>query len=500
MLGSVSAVTNTLASDADLLWTSSRVFSERLDGHWVLFAPDRRGLPVVVSDPVMALLDTARSGATVGQLQRAAAHACSDIEPGAGQSLLTFLTERSFLRTKSDPLRYEARNPSEANQTSFSVWLHINNHCNLDCAYCFVDKSQVEMSEAVMDRTIAALRQTIITRHIKDFTLKFAGGEPTLSVPLMERFRDKLETALEGVPCSWFTSVLSNGTVMSDRLIAFLKRPKTGISISIDGYGTAGHDIYRVFKNGRRGSWDIVQSNITKALDNGIVPYILATVSEQTATTLPDLVRWIFRQGLKARIGVVRQPESTEAYSTFRLTATRRTVDDEYRQLIDAMNSAFENAFRELEEESYVLDLRSALSICELHFETPSFGSCCGIGSNHIVVNEAGELASCPMTVHRDTVPMADDILRAVPLTFAKYSPSDREKIEGKNCLDCQWFPVCVSGCPINNLAVNGRPYSVSPLHPFYEFVIPRYIQFFGRKLIQSARRRAIDRFLVLAA
>src|SRR5262249_38780094 len=155
------------------------------------------------------------------------------------------------------------------------------------------------------------------------FTLKFAGGEPTLSIPRMELFQDKLQRALAGSQCTWFTSVLSNGTVMSDRLIHFLQRPQTGISISIDGYGPAGHDIFRVFKTDRRGSWSIISANITKALQNGIVPFILATISQESAETLPDLVKWIYGRGLKARLSVVRQPQSAEPYSAFRSNGMR---------------------------------------------------------------------------------------------------------------------------------------------------------------------------------
>lgn len=498
---------NTLLAEApshqslnSMLWTSMRMWQEQVDDHWVLFAPDRRGLPVVVSERVMAILERCRDGTTIDSVVESARISHIPLDANQALAVIDFLRQRSFLREQQDRARYEARDVAELRPESFSIWLHINNHCNLDCAYCFVDKSHAEMSDAVMDRTIEYLVHTVNSRGIKDFTLKFAGGEPTLSVPRMELFHDKLQRALEGSPCTWRTSVLSNGTVMSDRLIRFLRRTHTGLSISIDGYGPAGHDIYRVFKGNRRGSWDIIEANIAKALQNGVVPYILATISQESSKTLPDLVRWIFGQGLKVRLSVVRQPESTEAYSVFRLKATRKSIEEEYRELLTTMKAAFEEAFQELERDSYEIDLRNALSICELHFDSPSFSSCCGIGLNHIVINEKGEIASCPMTVHRDTVPIRPDVLESVQLTFTQHAPTDRERNEGKNCLDCQWFPVCVSGCPINNLAVNSRPYSVSPLNPFYEYVIPRYIRFFARKLRQSARRKGINDFLVLAA
>jgi len=203
---------------------------------------------------------------------------------------------------------------------------------------------------------------------------------------------------------------------------------------------------------------------------------------------------------MMARFSIVRQPDSTQLYSQFRDDVLREKLSEEYAVLNATMADAFEKAFTELEDPSYDLDLRRAMSICELHFESPSFSSCCGIGSTYVVINERGDLASCPMTLHRQTVAPSEDMIASTRLTFSNHSPTDREKNEGKNCLDCKWFPVCVSGCPTNNLAVNGKAFSVSPLNSFYEYVIPRYILFFARKLIQSAAKRGISDSRILAA
>ncbi len=42
------------------------------------------------------------------------------------------------------------------------------------------------MSDAVMDQTVEYLADTVRSRKIMKFNLKFAGGEPTLSVARME--------------------------------------------------------------------------------------------------------------------------------------------------------------------------------------------------------------------------------------------------------------------------------------------------------------------------
>jgi len=166
-----------------------------------------------------------------------------------------------------------------------------------------------------------------------------------------------------------------------------------GIGISLDGYGEESHNIHRYYVNSKfkKGSWNVIMKNIAELIDNGIKPYIMATISEESADTLPDLVEWIFKNGLKTRLSVVRQPNSTWENIMER--------KHEYKKLIDKMTSCFEKAFRRLEDSRFELNLKNAMNICELHFEQPATTASCGIATNHIVIQEDGKLASCPMTL-----------------------------------------------------------------------------------------------------
>jgi uncharacterized protein len=375
-----------------------------------------------------------------------------------------------------------------------SIWLHVNNYCNLDCDYCFVEKDHAAMTREVMAATISRIVCTARKHGTQRIGLKFGGGEPTLSVPAMEWFHDRLLRELEGTGVTLSTGVVSNGTVASDRLIAFLRRPRVALSISLDGFGATSHDRYRVFVGSGEGSWDVIMRNVDRFLANGIVPGINATISEQTSATLPELVRWIFGRGLRARLSVVRQPteDRFREWGVVRLRTSRDArpdIRDAYAGLNRSMKAAFEAAFAELEKPEVAIDLRNGLRICELTFDQPSFTSCCGIGSNHVVIQEDGRLASCPMTLREANVEPSDDLVTSTRETFAS-SPMEHDRGGEKSCLDCRWFPVCVGGCPVNNERMTGRAFTVSPLHEFYEYVIPRYVVFFGRKLLQEERRR----------
>jgi uncharacterized protein len=513
------SVTSTEAFRLDLgtnLFTSQRAFEDQIEDRFVVFAPDHLGLPVVASRWVHELFHAFDDGAVVGDVL--ANHQAAQGRVDDAIEAIGFLEGAGFLSTLPTPERYSVPDHSGSSPRAFSIWLHLNNNCNLDCSYCFVDKFKARMTRDVQRETIRRIVDTAANHDVRQIVLKFAGGEPTLSLPDMEWFHAELSEQLARINVKLSTAILTNGTNVSTRLIEFIKRNNVSVSISLDGYGAEFHDLYRIYKNTGRGSWDRIVSNIDKLQANSIHPYILATISERTAPSLPDLVRWIYSRGLRARLGVVRQPAESSftengydrpIQSGQLVTIKRRneksqpesfaSIQTRYLPLVNTMKEAFEKAFTELEHPDFRIDLRNGMNICELHFDSPVMTACCGIGSTHVVIQEDGKVASCPMTLRNTEVEPGSDLLKAAQQTF-RISPQIRNSCEEKNCLDCRWFPVCVSGCPVNNERMTGSPFTISPLHEFYQYVIPRYVRFFGIKLLQEARRQGADASWLLAA
>lgn len=470
------------------LFASDRVFMRPLDQHHVVFSPDTQGGPFLVSDPIRQLISRFEGGASVGEALIGAAP--GKLSFGGLLDAVSFLEDRGVLRSESTPLRYSATRLDQTPARGISVWFHINNHCNLDCSYCFVHKFKSAMDDETFATFVKQLEATVDARGLTGVTVKFAGGEPTLDLKRLEVYHGELKARMEAKGVRYRSAILSNGTAVTDRLISFLKTEGVSLSISLDGYGAEGHDIYRVYKNSRRGSWDRIAKNVEQLLDEGIKPYITATISAASSATLPDLVQWIFSNGMRTRLGVVREPD--EPWST------QAEMKDAYRRLTATLCENFEKAFQVLEDDAYRINPVSDMTICELRFSNPGFSAPCGIGSSHIVLQDDGRIASCPMTIREESAQDAElDLLDAMAKTFPL--DADRRNASDKNCLDCQWFPVCVGGCPVNNERTNGDPYSISPLHDFYQYVIPRFLEFSGNKLSQEARHRGThDRDLIV--
>lgn len=473
-----------------LLYASKRAYINEIDNNkFVFFSPDNKGLPIVGQLKAKEIFDRYQNGATVLEaLSQDSAECQSDTI-----QLTKYFFEKGLLRDTPTPARYSAKEfPSPDKITSLSSWFHINNSCNLGCDYCFVHKDNSKMTKEVMTQSLDRIYNTAILRDLTSITIKFAGGEPTLSINDMLWCYDYLTEKFRGKNIQLHFSILSNGTILNERLIEFLNRDNVGIGISLDGYGEESHDIHRYYVNSKikRGSWKVIMANIDELIKNGVKPFIMATISEESADTLPDLVEWIFKKGLKTRLSVVRQPNSTWENIQQR--------KHEYKKLNDKMISSFEKAFKVLEDEQFDLDLTNAITLCELHFEYPVYTATCGIATNHIVIQEDGKLASCPMTLKETNVEPSDDLLSSIRNTF-KFDPAKRNESKEKNCLDCNWFPVCTSGCPVNNERVTGEAFTISPLHDYYAYVIPRYINFYGFKLLQQAKKLRLEDKMIIS-
>lgn len=457
-----------------VLVKAGTLYEKCLGSEWLLFAPDWPGWPVVVNDSIHELLNQFQSPSTVGDVlaRYTVHHDAADL--GHLVNTIAFLEDGGFLRTGVTNLPYLLPTSESSSPKSMEVWLHITNACNLACTYCFVQKNDMDiMQDSVCDATAEKLAHTAISNQIERVTVKFAGGEPTLAMPIVERFWARFEAAIEGTGIKTHAALLSNGTQIDDRVIAFLRRPNSSISISVDGCGDA-HDLNRRTKGGSP-TWLRIVKNIDRLQNNDISPYIMATITNGSREGLPELIRWVFSRGLQIRLSVVRELGCGP--------------DADSQAFAERMGHSFNDAFALLEAEQTLFDPRLDLQICELRFDQPSSWVTCGIGSNHLVIRADGTLVSCPMTVNNLGHPAGEDLLSACRSTFP-FKPSDsREGTDGAECLSCRWFPVCAGGCPVNNEKTRGHPFARSPLCSFYQTVIPRYLDLFGRKLQERSAR-----------
>jgi uncharacterized protein len=156
--------------------------------------------------------------------------------------------------------------------------------CNLNCSYCYLyqhaDQSwktrPKQMSDAVYERMLEAVRSYCDAREGRTFSLVFHGGEPTLVGAerfdqLARRARQTLGKRLRRM------SLQTNGTLIDEGWVRVLKRHRMHVGISLDGPRPV-HDAARVTHAGA-GSYDKVLEGLRRLEAGGVDCGVLCVVN-----------------------------------------------------------------------------------------------------------------------------------------------------------------------------------------------------------------------------
>lgn len=120
-----------------------------------------------------------------------------------------------------------------------------------------------------------------LNQEAAGYGIVFFGGEPFLNFELI---RNAVLYAVEEIvekrkKYIGFT-LTTNGTILTNEIISFLKKYKIGLTISLDGDRTI-HNRSRVFENGE-GSFDVIEKNIKRLKEAGIKFELRATLSPKS--------------------------------------------------------------------------------------------------------------------------------------------------------------------------------------------------------------------------
>jgi len=173
--------------------------------------------------------------------------------------------------------------------------LLVTQRCNLRCDYCYVGKRSATMSDEVARRAIDfAFRRTPLSEPIE---IGFFGGEPLLAFDLVRRITRRVEGHSGFDPKRVPLTVVSNGTVFTDEIAAFLADHGMVLGISSDGPPEI-HDQHRTFPDGR-GSGRRVERTIRRAVE--IFPQLMvnAVYRPDTLRDLPRTVEYFSSLGVR---------------------------------------------------------------------------------------------------------------------------------------------------------------------------------------------------------
>ena len=143
-----------------------------------------------------------------------------------------------------------------------AAMLSVTHKCNLACKYCFVNQCPENMT---FDTAKKAADWLAANANYPDNIpeINFFGGEPLL------RWDDVVKPLISYIRCTYRypykLSMTTNGVLLTEDKLRYLKKMDVGILISIDGSKET-QDYNRPFHNGN-GSFDVIEPNILTAIE-----------------------------------------------------------------------------------------------------------------------------------------------------------------------------------------------------------------------------------------
>ena len=352
--------------------------------------------------------------------------------------------------------------------TKLTAWLHLTNACNLNCSYCYLNKTNEKMDLATGKAAVDKLLHQARQHGFDGLKLKYAGGEPTLNFELLRELHPYARDRARQLGVGLEAVMLSNGVRLTPEMLTFLQRQDIGLSISLDGLGMA-HDMQRPFVGGQPSS-HLVLRNIDLALEHGISPYLSITITETNADAIAEVAAYALERKLYFNLNFYR----SQSYGN---GAARRAANDKLIVNVMKVLQVIEN---DLPEYNLFANLMDRANFATPHTHT------CGVGDNYLVIDHHGGIAQCHMLIDETVSNIWEQdpllTLRTTPSINGFYNISVDEK---ESCSTCEWRYWCAGGCPLEALHTNGRVEAKSPYCDIYKAVFPEILRLEGLRLLK---------------
>lgn len=344
-------------------------------------------------------------------------------------------------------------NPEDIGEEIHYLCLIVSNDCNLRCEYCYADTGKFGGKRSLMSLDVAKKAVDFFVEHSgnnKRLSLAFFGGEPLLNLKVI---KDTVEYA-EQVPGKEFDfAITTNGTLLTEDLIDYLKQHRFGVLVSIDGPPEV-HDKQRAFPNGR-GSYEVVSRNLLRLLqarNDGEIP---CSVRGTFTRNNPNLVDTVFHLADLGCMDISVEPCVTDIPALQIRDEDLSDIKEEYTRFAKAYVDAISNGrnfsffhFNKMMEQVRTPRLRT----------TP-----CSAARGYFAVSVDGNLYPCQKFVGMDDFVLGN-IFEGVKRTdiieqFVKASVNKKTK-----CRNCWAAFICGGGCHAYAVQYNGdilQPYGI---------------------------------------
>lgn len=322
-----------------------------------------------------------------------------------------------------------------------SIDLDLTVECNLRCTYCFKEKWNEHMEDRVAFEAMIWLLHA--SGPAKDVRVNFMGGEPLLRFKLIKRLVPFAKRRALQVGKKIHFGMTTNGTLVTDEVVAFWRKWGMGFHTSIDGTPEI-QDRNRPTTGGR-GSSALVERSVEKVLKYRPGTCARATVTPDSAGHLVESYKYFRRLGY---VDIAFVPGGPSMWNI----AAIKVFEEQFAHVTDLA----------------IADWRNGIPIRLKGIDDWATGVqrgrspvACGAGRGLLLVDIHGDIWPC----HRwnkdrhngwrigSIYEQFNDSRRAV------LDVADQTAMLEQDCPSCIANQMCSGGCPAENLEETGSVY-----------------------------------------
>lgn len=312
--------------------------------------------------------------------------------------------------------------------------------CNLNCTYCYVSFvrklwKQKKIYKKSMNNNTADLILKFINTKLKennyneiivDFT---GGGEPLLKTDIIFYILKSLQLLITGYNIKLSINMISNGTLISEKLLEYLRKYNIYFQITLDGYRTI-HNTKRIYKNGK-GTYDQIIKGL-QLLKDFELKYIIRInvdkdVCEHIEILLDDLID---KLGIGLFIRFLPLIPGKEEYCTWRSSC-----------LINKDLNVISNLWELASQKGFNLVLDPLIK----------YFPCKAMVDHSFVIVPFGDLYKCESQagIKKLRIGTIDDNGRLSKFHYPYYEMMTLDPLENNYCKNCSLLPACGGECPL---------------------------------------------------
>jgi uncharacterized protein len=173
---------------------------------------------------------------------------------------------------------------------NLSCEILLTNSCNLRCDYCIAKEMpgptlKIEIGRKAIDMFMHLAEGG----KIVEFT--FSGGEPLIAFPLLEEMASYAQKRAQEAGMQAKFTLKTNGTILNQAIIDFLKMYCMKVFVSIDGTAEV-HDRHRQTNDGH-GTHYVVQRNFSRLLQNKILCIASVAVHPESSSMVAENIQYL---------------------------------------------------------------------------------------------------------------------------------------------------------------------------------------------------------------